>query len=77
MSEPTQKHSITTPRDIAEAARPAATPPAVRRLERDNLDELITLAEAEHGPITPEEIHERRDLLRRTRDEQQASDTNN
>lgn len=27
-----------------------------RQIERDNLDEIIAAAEAEHGPVTPEEI---------------------
>ncbi|MCT2586158.1 hypothetical protein [Actinophytocola gossypii] len=37
---------------------------AVRRqIERDNLDELIAAAEAEHGPLTEAEIEEKRRLL--------------
>jgi hypothetical protein len=79
MSEPTQKYSITMPRDIAEAARARSGPSGLsayvaaavaRQIERDNLNELIAVAEAEHGPITPEEIQQRRDLLRRTREQQ-------
>lgn len=27
-----------------------------RQIERDNLEEIIAAAEAEHGPVTPEEI---------------------
>jgi len=61
MSEPTQKYSITMPRDIAEAARArrghsglsAYVAAAVaRQIERDNLNELIAVAEAEHSPVT-------------------------
>ncbi|MFI6479752.1 hypothetical protein ACIBH1_17595 [Nonomuraea sp. NPDC050663] len=45
---------------------PPRSPAAVaRRIERDNLDELVRAAEAEHGPITPEEIQELRDRLHR------------
>ncbi|GAA2420538.1 CopG family transcriptional regulator [Actinomadura vinacea] len=82
MSEPTQKYSITLPRDIAEAARArggrsglssyVATAVA-RQLERDQLNELIAVAEAEHGPITDEEIQAKRDLLLRAREEQNGS----
>ncbi|MFC5663044.1 CopG family transcriptional regulator [Kitasatospora misakiensis] len=81
MSEPTQKYSITMPRDIAEAARARSGPSGLsayvaaavaRQIERDNLNEIIAVAEAEHGPITDEEVQQRRDLLRRTRDEQHA-----
>jgi hypothetical protein len=39
-----------------------------RQLERDNLRDLIAVAEAEHGPITDEEIQVNRDLLLRTRE---------
>jgi len=76
MDEPTQKCSITMPRDIAEAARAHDGPSGLsayvaaavaRQLERDNLNELILVAEAEHGPIADEEIPERRDTLRHAR----------
>lgn len=84
MSEPTQKYSITLPRDIAEAARARGGPSGLssyvaaavaRQLERDNLSELIAVAEAEHGPITDEEIQAKRDLLLRTREQQHGSST--
>lgn len=39
-----------------------------RQIERDNLDELIAAAEAEHGPITEEEIAAKRQVLARARD---------
>jgi hypothetical protein len=39
-----------------------------RQIERDNLDELIAAAEAEHGPVTDEEIAARREVLVRARD---------
>ena len=34
-----------------------------RQIERDNLDEIIAAAEAEHGPITAAEVQEKRELL--------------
>lgn len=84
MSEPTQKYSVTLPRDIAEAARRRGGPSGLsayvaaavaRQIERDNLNELIAVAEAEHGPITAEELQDRRELLRQARAEQQAPGT--
>ncbi|TJZ98416.1 CopG family transcriptional regulator [Actinacidiphila oryziradicis] len=84
MSEPTQKYSITMPRDIAEAARARGGPSGLsayvaaavaRQIERDNLNELIAVAEAEHGPITAEEIQEKRDLLLRAREQQGTAGT--
>ncbi|MER5632006.1 CopG family transcriptional regulator [Streptomyces nitrosporeus] len=79
MSEPTGKYSITMPRDIAEAAKvrsghsglSAYVAAAVaRQIERDDLNELIAVGEAEHGPITDEEIQSLRDQLTRVRREQ-------
>ncbi|GGT20511.1 CopG family transcriptional regulator [Streptomyces purpureus] len=79
MSEPTGKYSITMPRDIAEAARARSGPSGLsayvaaavaRQIERDNLNELITVAEAEHGPIGEEEIQAKRDQLQRAREAQ-------
>jgi hypothetical protein len=79
MSEPTGKYSITMPRDVAEAARARSGPSGLsayvaaavaRQIERDNLSELIAVAEAEHGPITDEQISARRDQLRRAREDQ-------
>ncbi|MFI8942378.1 CopG family transcriptional regulator [Streptomyces syringium] len=79
MSEPTGKYSITMPRDIAEAARLRSGPSGLsayvaaavaRQIERDNLNELIAVAEAEHGPIADEEIQALRDALHRARREQ-------
>ena len=79
MSEPTGKYSITMPRDIAEAARARRRCPSglsgyvaaavARQIERDNLNELIAMAEAEHGPITEEEVRSRREELQRARAE--------
>jgi hypothetical protein len=72
MSEPTGKYSITMPRDIAEAARSRSGPSGLsayvaaavaRQVERDNLSELIQVAEAEHGPITDDEVQALRDQL--------------
>ncbi len=79
MSEPTGKYSITMPRDIAEAARIRRGPSGLsgyvaaavaRQIERDNLNELIAVAEAEHGPVTEEEVRARREELRQARTEQ-------
>jgi len=79
MSEPTGKYSITMPRDIAEAARARSGPSGLsayvaaavaRQIERDNLNELIQVAEAEHGPITDEEIQAVRDQLHQAHQEQ-------
>lgn len=82
MSEATSKYSISMPRDIAEAARARSGPSGLsayvsaavaRQIERDNLNELIAVAEAEHGQVTEEEIHARRDQLRRAREDQHRS----
>jgi dienelactone hydrolase len=90
MSEPAGKYSITMPRDIAEAARARSGPSGLsayvaaavaRQIERDNLNELIAMTEAEHGPVTEdehgpvteEEISARRDQLRRAREDQRRS----
>ncbi|MFE4636578.1 CopG family transcriptional regulator [Streptomyces sp. NPDC056773] len=84
MSEPTQKYSISMPRDIAEAARARSGPSGLsayvtaavaRQIERDNLAELIAVAEAEHGPITAEEIDATREAFRRAHGEHSDSDT--
>ncbi|MEU7900847.1 CopG family transcriptional regulator [Nonomuraea sp. NPDC049152] len=84
MSEPTQKYSITMPRDIAEAARARSGPSGLsayvaaavaRQIERDALNELIAVAEAEHGPITEEEVQARRDQLQRARERLSGSGT--
>lgn len=78
-SEPTGKYSITMPRDIAEAAMARSGPSGLsayvaaavaRQIERDNLNELISVAEAEHGPVSDEEIQARRDQLVQARREQ-------
>ncbi|WP_236247024.1 CopG family transcriptional regulator [Streptomyces sp. CC210A] len=79
MSEPTGKYSITMPRDIAEAAKARSGPSGLsayvaaavaRQIERDNLNELITVAEAEHGPVTDEEVQALRGQLAQARREQ-------
>ncbi|NDZ74158.1 CopG family transcriptional regulator [Streptomyces sp. SID10362] len=79
MSEPTGKYSITMPRDIAEAAKARSGPSGLsayvaaavaRQVERDNLNEVIRVAEAEHGPISDEEIQSLREQLRQARDQQ-------
>jgi hypothetical protein len=79
MSEPTGKYSITMPRDIAEAARSRGGPSGLsayvaaavaRQIERDNLNELIQVAEAEHGLITDDEVQALRDQLHHARQEQ-------
>ena len=85
MSEPTGKYSITMPRDIAEAAKVRSGPSGLsayvaaavaRQIERDNLNELITVAEAEHGPITDEEIQALRDQLHQARDQKAQGGAN-
>ncbi|MDW6060214.1 CopG family transcriptional regulator [Streptomyces sp. FXJ1.4098] len=85
MSEPTQKYSITMPRDIAEAARARSGPSGLsayvaaavsRQIERDNLNELIAVAEAEHGPIADEEVQSLRDQLQQARRQQTHGETN-
>ncbi|MBP8536309.1 CopG family transcriptional regulator [Streptomyces sp. MK37H] len=85
MSEPTQKYSITMPRDIAEAARARSGPSGLsayvaaavaRQIERDKLNELITVAEAEHGPITDEEVQALRDQLQQARRQQAPNGAN-
>ncbi|MGR8008282.1 CopG family transcriptional regulator [Streptomyces hypolithicus] len=82
MSDPTSKYSITMPRDIAEAARARSGPSGLsayvtaavaRQIERDNLNELVQVAEAEHGPVTDEEIQSLRDQLHQARQEQTHS----
>ncbi|GAA3530727.1 CopG family transcriptional regulator [Nonomuraea rosea] len=75
MREPTGKYSITMPRDIAEAARSRSGPSGLsayvaavaRQIERDNLSELIQVAEAEPGPITDDEVQAMRDQLHQAR----------
>ncbi|MFE9413281.1 CopG family transcriptional regulator [Streptomyces sp. NPDC006704] len=85
MSEPTGKYSITMPRDIAEAAKARGGPSGLsayvaaavaRQIERDNLNELIAVAEAEHGPITDEETRALRDQLHRAREQQTQGGAN-
>ncbi|WP_318214438.1 CopG family transcriptional regulator [Streptomyces sp. SCL15-6] len=79
MNEPTGKYSITMPRDIAEAAKARSghsglsayvAAAVARQIERDNLNELIQVAEAEHGPITEGEIQSLRDQLHQAREQQ-------
>ncbi|WNF27548.1 CopG family transcriptional regulator [Streptomyces sp. C11-1] len=76
MSDATGKYSITLPRGIAEAARQRSGLSAyvaaavARQIERDDLNELIAVAEADHGPIGEEEIQARRDQLQRAREQQ-------
>ncbi|WP_405721995.1 CopG family transcriptional regulator [Streptomyces sp. NBC_01537] len=71
-------YSITMPRDIAEAAKARSGPSGLsayavtvaRQIERDNLNEFIQVAEAEHGPVTDEEIQALRDHLHQARQQQ-------
>ncbi|MGW4634954.1 hypothetical protein [Nocardia sp. NPDC004415] len=76
MTENTGKYSITMPRDIAEAARSRSGPSGLsayvsaavaRQIERDNLNEIIAVAEAEHGPVTDEEVQALRARLQQVR----------
>lgn len=82
MAEPTSKYSITMPRDVAEAAKARSGPSGLsayvaaavaRQIERDNLNEIIQVAEAEHGPITDEEVQAMRDQLHQARQLQAES----
>ena len=82
MDEPTRKYSITMPRDIAEAARARGGPSGLsayvaaavaRQIERDNLNDLIAVAEAEHGPIAGEEVQAKRAAPLRAREQLSAS----
>jgi hypothetical protein len=79
MTEPTEKLSITMPRDIADAARARSgtgglsayvAAAVARQVERDNLNDLIAVAEAGHGPITDEEIAAARAAQQNARPEQ-------
>lgn len=82
MTDATRKYSITMPQDVAEAARARSGPSGLssyvatavaRQIERDNLNELIAVAEAEHGPVSEEEIQARRDALQRAREDQRTA----
>lgn len=46
-----------------------------RQIERDNLDEIIAAAEAEHGPVTADEIAAKRAALATGRREHAADST--
>nr|AGG35706.1 conserved hypothetical protein [Streptomyces arginensis] len=85
MTGPTGKYSITMPRDIAEAAKARSGPSGLsayvaaavaRQIERDNLNEIIQVAEAGHGPVTDEEIQALRDQLHQARRQQTQGGTN-
>ncbi|MEU6354007.1 CopG family transcriptional regulator [Streptomyces sp. NPDC047072] len=76
MSDPVGTYSIILPRDLAEAAKARSGPSGLsayvaaavaRQIERDNLNDLIQAAEAEHGPVTGEEIQALRDQLNQAR----------
>ncbi|MEU9269115.1 CopG family transcriptional regulator [Streptomyces sp. NPDC048251] len=79
MSELTAKYSITMPRDIAEAAKARSGPhelsahvaaAVAEQIERDNLNELIAVVEAEHGPVTDEEGQAVHDQFHQARQKQ-------
>jgi hypothetical protein len=79
VTEPTEKLSITMPRDVADAARARSVTGGLsayvaaavaRQVERDNLSDLIAVAEAEHGPITDGEVAATRSAQQRARVEQ-------
>lgn len=44
-----------------------------RQIERDNLDELIAAAEAEHGPLTTQEVEAKRQQLAQLRGEHRGA----
>ncbi|MGL5816196.1 MAG: hypothetical protein ACRCZD_16760 [Phycicoccus sp.] len=61
----TAKYSVSMPRDIAEEARRRGGPSGLsafvtaavtRAVEVERLRELVAAAEADHGPVTEEEI---------------------
>lgn len=61
----TKKYSISIPPEIAESARARSgdsglssyvTAAVERQLERDNVSEMLAAIEAEHGPVTEEQI---------------------
>lgn len=77
MPEPTAKYSM--PRDIADAAKARSGPSGLsayvaaaeaRQVERDNLNELVQAAEADHGPVTGEEVQALRVQLHEARRQQ-------
>ncbi|MFE0426869.1 CopG family transcriptional regulator, partial [Streptomyces sp. NPDC058953] len=79
MTEPAGTYSITMPCHVAEGAKARSGPSGfsayvvaavARQIERDGLDELIAVAEAEHGPVTDEEVLALRERLARARQEQ-------
>ncbi|MFE9288445.1 CopG family transcriptional regulator [Streptomyces olivaceus] len=85
MGDTTGKYSITMPQGIAEAAKARSGPSGLsayvaaavaRQIERDNLNELIQVAEAEHGPVTDEEIQALRNQLHQSRQQQPQGGTN-
>lgn len=76
MSESIGKYSITMPRDIADAARARSgrsglsayvAAAVARQIERDDLNEIIAVAEADHGPVTAAEVEALRDQLQQAR----------
>lgn len=82
MSELTGKYSITMPQDIAGEARARSGPSGLsayvsaavaRQLERDKLQELNDAFEAEHGPVTEEELSATRQQLAQARRDQGVS----
>lgn len=84
MAEPTGKYSITMPRDIADMAKQRSGPSGLsgyvtaavaRQLERDKLNELIAVAEAEHGPVAQDEIDTLREVVQRARERRSESGT--
>ncbi|GAA3359579.1 CopG family transcriptional regulator [Streptomyces antimycoticus] len=63
------------PQDIAETAYARSAPSGLsayvtRQIERDNLNELISIAEAEHGLINEKETQAKRKQLMHAREQQ-------
>jgi hypothetical protein len=48
----------------------SAAAAVARQVERDNLNEIIKAAEADHGPISAEQVQALRDQLRQARRQQ-------
>ena len=61
---------VTRPGGASRASLTTVAAAVARQIERDNLNELIAVAEAEHGPVTEEEVRARREELRQARTEQ-------
>jgi hypothetical protein len=84
MSGPTGRYSITMPRDVAEAAGARSGPSGLSQCGRRawrvgssaTIRRDLRVAEAEHGPVSEEEIRTVRERLERARAEQTPGGAN-